>query len=227
MQVPDNFFGGPIDLFRRKRFCACKNMVVIFFFMFSFHLFASDSQHIKILADCPLPKGVTIKGRIVESVSWEDKEGMHFLVISEYKQGAFMEPGWKSEIHAAMYLQSSDTLRRIWKIQDFAKDGEEAKYMRNSLTVHDVDGDGLAETGFYYGIFRDGLDPDNLKYMLHTKGVKLAVRGLIPKDEEDFAKYDKAFDPAFNSCSGIFKDFASTEWDQFVRLNFDVFKGTR
>lgn len=164
------------------------------------------------------PDGVAFKGEFKEGAKWTDRNGEHYIIISQYTEGEFFSPSWKSEFYASEYLIKDGKATLAWDIKDFAqKHFQDVAYFPQTLVVEDVDNDGLMESCFFYNIDQDGLDPMNVKMMLHTKGEKLAIRGKLPKTEADFdERYEKNVDPAFAKHHNLLKDYANEKWDAFV-----------
>jgi len=105
----------------------------------------------------------------------------------------------------------------VWKIRDSQGVGlSSISLVRPSYAQLDVDGDGEMETFFGYTVISDGLDPMEVKFMAHKGGKKFAIRGLIPKVEDDSAAYKMEYDPAFATAEPRFKAVADSLLKVFV-----------
>jgi hypothetical protein len=94
----------------------------------------------------------------------------------------------------------------------------------NSLTITDLDGNGIAESTFLYKLgCRSDVSPDRLKLIMHEGKAKYALRGetLIPTgDPNKKLGGQKAIDPAFRRAPKVFLDHALLQWDALVEEKF-------
>ncbi|MDN5199901.1 hypothetical protein QQ008_00970 [Fulvivirgaceae bacterium BMA10] len=185
-------------------------------FQFNSEILAQENQFSRIEIDS-IPNELNYSGVPIESIKWYDEDGLHYLIISKREVGDFFTPSWKSTIYASMYLKVRDSYKLIWRIKDFSLNPyTKVQYFNNSIKLNDIDGDGALETSFIYGIVPDGLDPIILKLMLHTKGEKLAIRGILPQNKEDADRYSRDVDIIFSDFPEKFKIYATDRWDKFV-----------
>lgn len=207
-----------------KRFLKLVRILAIPVFAFSSITFGEGLQLLKF--DSLSAKNLQHKGNLVEGRTYIDKAGKHTIIVCELKQGVYFEEGYRSELYAYSYLHSKDSLPKLeWQIKDFA--GAifgTIGYEKSSLNVFDLDKDGFAETSFFYTTVFEGADPWITKYMLHSKNQKYAIRGKIPVSVDDMERYEKNIDKTYNALPAFFKEYASKEWDRFMKDNFEVFK---
>lgn len=181
---------------------------------------------IDTLSKKDIPNGVAINGKIVDCIKWKDKIGVHCIVISESTQKEICEPGFKSQLFAFQYSVKDSTFIIDWKIQDFgSNECEKVYYLKQTLRIVDIENDGVGESRFFYEFGHDCCDPLIVKYMLHVKDNKLAIRGKIPMQEDDKKLYEKNIDKAFQNYSKIYGDFASKDWDDFIKNHYDTLSG--
>jgi hypothetical protein len=105
----------------------------------------------------------------------------------------------------------------IWKIHDEVKPGlTQVSLFRPSFSVQDVDGDGSRETFFGYYFPGEGMDPVDFKFLVHKDGKKFAIRGQLPRSEDDAALYKAIRDPAFASAAPRFRAVADSLFAAFI-----------
>jgi hypothetical protein len=155
-----------------------------------------------------------VKGKAMRSACWEDREGASCLVVWGRNNALGPDMECDSELRAAKFKRTGKGYRTAWQIRDFSKDCMSVQ-PADSLRVVDVDGDGVAETGFFYEIIGDGADPYALKFLLHYKDGKYAIRGRIPRDEA--SRYEKESDPSLLRLPAAVRAYAEGQWEGFVR----------
>lgn len=158
----------------------------------------------------------------VKSIVWKDHNGFHFLGIDQIETGKITQAGFTSKLTAYSFLIGSDSIiKESWRIRDFAPNvATRISYLTNTLSISDIDSDGIAETCFLYCISGDCCDPWTVKLILHKNNEKLAIRGEVPLTEEDLDSYQKNFDPAFEKHQIRIRNYASEKWDEGVRMNW-------
>jgi hypothetical protein len=134
------------------------------------------------------------EGKKEDSVSWIDKEGSHYFIVSISNKGEYLTENWSSEIHGNLYSKSDTGMRKDFEIHDSAVNQQEMIYLSKSLQRKDVDGDGKYEVWFLYYFGEDGADPVTEKMILHTDGGQLTMRGLIPRSVSDLDSYEQHID---------------------------------
>jgi hypothetical protein len=164
-----------------------------------------------------LPNSVKPFGKIVDGAKWEDNQGLHYLLISEHKQGMMADVSWVSCLYARKFDENADTFALKWEVKEYAECCADAvHYQHNTLNITDLNSDGEAETLFGYRITPDGADPEKAKLMLHVKNQKYAVRGQFAGMEDDLGKVEKhQLDPAFDQLDPPFEIYAQEQWKAF------------
>ncbi|MCB9231890.1 MAG: hypothetical protein H6581_09520 [Bacteroidia bacterium] len=158
-----------------------------------------------------LPKDLIFKGDFQAAVSWEEKGGKAWLVVS----GIDHEAEGKNDLYVCQYKEAGGSLNQVWEIKDFSAPGNQVVMVNNSLQVLDLDGDGLMETSFIYHFPGLNQAAEAIKLMLHTQGKKLAIRGSNPFLDNLIP--EKNIDPAVDEFPLYFKNFISGEWDEYMQ----------
>jgi len=159
-----------------------------------------------------------IKGEILDSKCWKDKQSNSCIIIWGSNNKGGNEKAVHSEINAAQFSNAGLGFKKVWQIHDFSdRQLQWVSLDSNSLKIIDIDGDGIAESRFFYSIVQDGLDPYQLKYMLHVKDKKFAIRGIIPMDEDNISKYAMTPDASLSTLSPTLKDYAVADWNKKVK----------
>ena len=202
---------------------------------------AASPSKIQILPFDPkaLPQEIRYKGEIVAGARWLDKEGENLLLLCETgafnspvppnsKENPYKEWGQSAEIHGYHYSKAKEEKwRLLWKLNDSVKicpADVAAAFLPNSLTITDLDGNGIAESTFLYKLgCRSDVSPDQLKLIMHEGKAKYALRGetMVPTtDPEKKLGGQKAIDPAFHRAPKAFLDHALQQWNAFVEEKF-------
>lgn len=171
---------------------------------------------------------IKYKGKIVGGAKWKDANGENLLIITETdiqntkdKEG---NEAISKELFAYNYVIKGNENTLLWQINDFVKDCPldlALNYNQNSLTVTDLNENGVGETTFLYRMSCKGdVSPDDLKLMMHEGKDKYALRGTTElkykvdgKTNKDGGDY-KA-DAAFDKAPKGFLDYAKKQWDKF------------
>lgn len=175
-----------------------------------------------------IPKACAYEGEIIAGVKWRDKRGLNYMLISGFDEGDFFSETWKSKLFAYAYQIQDGETQLSWKIKDFNPNVFSAVQLaKKTVQVVDVDKDGIGEPSFLYSIEPDGLDPATLKLMCFYKDKKAAIRGQLPRQEDDFEKYyQKNIDPTTKNLPRSVQQHLSKLWDDFVTTykdeNFDA-----
>jgi hypothetical protein len=171
-----------------------------------------------------LPAGLGIKGKVVDGARWKDQGGESLLLITE--TGAFPSPkplnegAVDAELYAYQFVRQGEAWKLLWKIQDFERSCDldlTASYRRGSLTLSDLDQDGIAESAFLYRLAcRGDVSPAVLKLMMHEGAAKYALRGLTTIPAAGQTDEVMTPDPAFKKAPAAFLTHATALWRQFM-----------
>jgi hypothetical protein len=206
-----------------------KKIRVIFFGLISLlSLTASAQSPIKVtnLDKSKLPAGIKYAGNLKNAIRWTDKLGDNILVTTE--TGNYTNPKFKhesdgadAELYALHYLVG-DSLQQTWKVYDLIKDCPvdiEAKFIKNTLQVTDLNNDGIGEVWIMYKTVCHGdVSPYEMKIIMYEGKQKYAMRGhnKVRVSEKEFDGGDYKFDPAFIAGPAAFRDFALKLWNKNI-----------
>ncbi len=159
-------------------------------------------------------------GKIIFSAEFKDKRGLNIVYASQYTPFNYGNKSYIDKIWIKQYLFDGKNWDLKWTINDFAPNAlSSLSFKEKTFSVFDIDGDGIAEIGFFYEINFEGADPSILKYIVHKNDKKYVIRGTLPVSE-DMNEYTKVFDPAIVHSSPALQEYASKEWDSFVKEYF-------
>jgi len=173
-----------------------------------------------------LPAGIQTQGKIVAGARWRNHLGENLLIATQTGAkpsrgagcGADADPCQDAEIYADHYLVRNAGVERLWTLTDFERDCPFDLYAGFlpdglTLTLTDLDGDGLAESTLLYTLScRSDVSPARLKLILHEGKAKYAIRGTT---RTYGAGGEKTVDPTLER-NAPFKRFALERWNRFV-----------
>jgi hypothetical protein len=204
-----------------------------------------------------IPHRLKFRGEAYEAWQWEDRLGENILVLSTVAAYADNDPGERetaetAELHAFNFIKKDTTYKLLWKTSDIEKQCRfdlTSGFIEGSVSVTDLDSNGLAETTFLYRqACRSDVSPSALKLIMHEDTVKYALRGLMwlpPSKEEKFSitpenaslegvqKKDDEFESYllslgryenekdFKNAPPVFLTHARNQWVKFVKENLD------
>lgn len=188
-----------------------------------------------------IPPSVKYDGNIVASASWYDKNGYNILIVTETKQrktreakmnGKYLETeeAHSKELYGYQYIVGENSSEQLWKIQDFVKDCDAdlaLDYIKNSLSVTDINKNGIAESILNYKLgCRSDVSPLGYKLIMHEGKDKYALRGEQIINIKGVNPYGGKLtvDPSFNYAPEGFLDFAKKHFKKFQKENFDSFE---
>jgi hypothetical protein len=168
-----------------------------------------------------IPEDIKYNGNIVTSASWKDANGLNYLLITETKEQRKSNDMAEKELYGYQFVIENGKTKQLWKIYDFVKDcvvDITLKYIKKSLSITDLNNDGVAESTFLYFITcRGDVSPSDLKLIMHEGENKYAIRGVsilkvkgIPEERGEM-KVDASFDKAPKE----FLQYAKEQWEIF------------
>jgi len=201
---------------------------------------AASTGNIKILAFNPqaLPPEISYQGKLVNGAHWLDNNGENLLLLCETgyykspvspgsKENPYKEQGWAAEIYGYHYVKAKEKFTLLWKMFDSIKICPydlTLAFLPNSLTITDLDGNGIAESAFLYKLgCRGDVSPVQLKLIMHEGKEKYAIRGktMVPTaDPQRKIGGQKAIDAGFQRAPRAFLDYALQQWQAFVEEKF-------
>lgn len=116
----------------------------------------------------------------------------------------------------------------LWKLYDLVEICPydlDATFLPNSLTITDLDDNGIAESTFLYKLgCGSDVSPVQLKLIMHEGKAKYALRWetrvrIGGPDEKVGGQ--KTIDPAFRQAPKVFLDYALQQWNAFVEEKFN------
>lgn len=181
-----------------------------------------------------VPPDPARKGRIVAGARWSDSNGTNLLLMTETgeyvskRDSADGDEEKDAELYAYHYvLQSGGRWRLLWRVYDYEKScpyDVSVEFLPGSLTITDLDNDGVAETTFLYKLgCRSDVSPLGLKLILHEGRTKYAIRGSmrVKPGPEGYYGGDKRIDPAYSRAPRAFKEHSLKQWNRFVNETFN------
>ncbi len=166
-----------------------------------------------------LPVSVKYDGKIVGGAKWEDNNGQNVLIVCETDEKTKGDNRSK-ELFAYQYILNGDDAKQLWKVNDFIKDCPVdlmLSLIPKSITVTDINKDGIAENTFLYRMSCKGdVSPDDMKLIMHEGKTKYAIRGSMIM-EMDGMKYGGEMkpDPSFDKAPSGFFAYAQEQWKKF------------
>jgi hypothetical protein len=185
---------------------------------------ATDSTQLQIL---PFKNDMIAKqyytGKIVQGKRWKDNTGENIVILTVNevtydvaKPGDMGDEEGRTELLAWHYRMGAAP-QLLWKTNDavgWCGLDVVAEFCKNSLSVTDLDKDGLAETSFLYLLACKGdVSPSTKKLIMHEGVAKYAIRGsetLVFKGRKEGG--DKTPDKAFSEAPASFLKYALKQW---------------
>ncbi|OCA75061.1 M949_RS01915 family surface polysaccharide biosynthesis protein [Chryseobacterium arthrosphaerae] len=178
-----------------------------------------------------VPKGLKYKGDFKDGFRWKDKTGEYMVITSEtgvYINESFAHENDGSDAEVFAHCYSLENNQQIWKVNDFIKDcmvDIDAAFKKNSLSVTDLDKNGIAEVWVMYEMACKGdVSPSDLKVIMYEGKQKFAMRGetKIRSGMEDqgkpvFEGGTYTFDKAFQQGPKVFREYAEKLWAEHVQ----------
>lgn len=180
------------------------------------------------LAAGQVPPAARFVGRFEAGRQWRDRNGENLLILTRTPEtwapapDEFSDDVRGRELHAYHYISAGAAYRLLWHTVDFIRQcGEDVdlRFAPGSLRITDVDADGIAESSFVYSLgCRGGVDPLDLKLILHEGAAKYAIRGFTDLRElsPDYPAPEWTLDPALARNPAL-RAFAERQWRRFVR----------
>lgn len=175
-----------------------------------------------------LPESLEYRGKITTGAKWRDTRGENVLILTQ--TGAFPSTDPKcdecrsAELYGHHFVLSGGAWTQLWRITDFVRDCPfdlYAGFVGESLTLTDLDQNGVAETTFQYTLAcRSDVSPATRKLLMHQGAAKYAIRGttdLAKKTgQAEYGGGERNVDPAFEKAPPALRAHAQEQWDRFV-----------
>ncbi len=179
----------------------------------SFNLLGFDKQAI--------PFKDSIKGKVQDGASWQDKDGEQMLVLTQ-TENLIAKGSQKQSLYAYCFIKTPTGWQKKWQVQDDITDCEfdvTCEHIPGSLAVTDLDSNNVAEASFIYKLScRSDVSPDGKKLIMYEGTNKYAIRGntiVIFKQSGEKYGGDKKVDAGFSKAPPALLKFANSQWDKF------------
>jgi hypothetical protein len=178
-------------------------------------------------------KTLIFEGKYISGVQWKDKNGQNVIVLSEsevkVKKGKSQYDSDKKskQLYGYHFLIKEGNAEELWKVQDFVNDCEfdlTLEHLKKSLTVTDLDSNGIAESTFLYRLTcRSDVSPCDMKLIMHEGKEKYALRGEMEITFENGDNFGGKMntDKSFDKAPAAFLKYAKKQWEQFKNDKFD------
>lgn len=172
-----------------------------------------------------VPKFIKYKGKLKNVITWEDTEGKHFIVICEtgiYLPDNSEDNGASAEIFAYHYLNKNSTSKKVWQVYDFIKECPveiEAKFIKNTLHITDLDNDGIKEIWLMYRkVCHGDVSPLEMKIIMYEGSQKYAMRGhnKVQVSKNEYLGGNYKYDNKFINAPDSFKKFSQKMWNENI-----------
>lgn len=163
------------------------------------------------------------KGQIKDGKRWKDKRGENIVILTQ--TGVYWADVYDAtrgaKLYAYHFIKTGDsTLKEIWKISEVIDDcafDVRCDFFSNSLTVTDLDSDGLAEVGFAFAKgCKLGSGPDEKKLVFYEGKDLYQIKGTttVIKGTQSMGG-DKEVEKKFEEAPDAFLEFANKQWIKF------------
>lgn len=173
-----------------------------------------------------LPPSIKYQGHIVDGAHWRDANGENVLVLTETgipdREKNPDKDFLNAELYAYHYTINSGKTEMLWSLVDFEHDCDldlDLRFMPKSLSITDLDADGIAESMLVYKQgCRGDISPLLMKLIMHEGKDKYAIRGteLLSRLPVSYRGGEINIDPSLIKAGGPFKDFAVKHWNKFA-----------
>ena len=162
-----------------------------------------------------VPNGLEYKGKFLDAIKYDDKNGTNYVIISEVKSGEYGKEGYSDVLFGCCFSGEGQNFKKLWEIQEASGIVSEIDYIKGSLKAVDIDNDGVFENIFLYQKSGDGASAIPLKLMLHSGAKKYPIRGEYCSEKEVCGDYSKMrVGDEFNTAPSGFKSYAVNYWNK-------------
>jgi hypothetical protein len=163
------------------------------------------------------------RGQIKEGKRWKDKRGENIVILTAtgiYWSNVY-EATRGARLFAYHFIRTADsTLKEVWKISevvDACAFDVHCDFFSNSLTVTDLDADGIAEVGFAFAKgCKSESGPDEKKLVFYEGKDLYLIKGTttVVKGTQKLGG-DKEVEKKFEQAPDAFLEFANKQWNKF------------
>lgn len=207
-----------------------------------------------------IPASLSFRGKPDTVLTWTDNNGENILITSIV--APFIDNGkndnvegenvYTAELHAFHYVKRDTGYKLLWKISDAEKQCAfdiGAAFIKNAVSVTDLDSNGIAETTLLYKLAcRSDISPATFKLIMHENAGKFALRGStwiktsdddvftvnetnvdlekLPRPKDEFEQWKQAAgryetEKEFSTAPPVFLTYARQQWLKFVKETFE------
>lgn len=182
-----------------------------------------------------LPPGADVTGDVVDGARWRDANGENVVVLvetGEFPAAGVCEidhPCRDAEVRAYHFARNGAAWKRLWLVTDFERTCAwdlTARFLKGSLSVTDLDHDGVGESTFLYTLTcTSDVSPSTLKLIMHEGGAKYAIRGTTDVSSmiggvSEYSGGERNIDPAFGRAHARQRSYALAQWERFVKPEY-------
>lgn len=209
-----------------------KLLILVLTAFVSLTVFGQGQISVKQLDLTKLPKGIKYEGKIKTAVRWVDSLDDNIAILTEtgiYQSKKFKHEsdGADAELFAYHYIVKGDSAFQTWRVYDFISDCPvdiEAKFIKNSFQVTDLNKDGVSEIWIMYKTACHGdVSPCDMKIIMYQGQQKFAIRGqnrvfggTDDRGKKSYIGGDYKYDKAFADGPKEFFEFAKKLWDKNI-----------
>ncbi|MGL6127117.1 M949_RS01915 family surface polysaccharide biosynthesis protein [Chryseobacterium artocarpi] len=192
----------------------------------------TDSLITTRIDSAKIPATIQYKGNFRDGFRWKDKTGEYIVITSEtgiYRNENLpheFDDSGDAEVFAHCYSLQNN--QQIWKVYDYIKDCPVdivAEFVKNTLSVTDLDHNGIAEVWMMYKTVCHGdVSPSDMKIIMYEGNKKFAMRGesriqygINDNNEPMFEGGNYTFDKAFKEGPKAFREYAEKLWNKHIQ----------
>ncbi|ASS49205.1 MAG: hypothetical protein A3D31_04250 [Candidatus Fluviicola riflensis] len=182
-----------------------------------------------------LPRDVFYRGIIVECLEFDDANGHNILLLTQTgmfpvseknEAGEYEKVGDRAEINAYLFARSDEksNYKSIWKVADFQGCYDfdlYAGFTKKSLSITDVNADGMAEVSFQYTLScRSDVSPADRKLYCFNSNEKFIFMGITTL--EGMSTDEPTIEAKTEMPSSV-KELMQQKWLKFEEDDFKQF----
>ena len=163
------------------------------------------------------------KGQIKDGKRWKDKRGENIVILTQtgIYWSSVIDATRGAKLFAYHFIKTADsTYKEVWKISEVVDECAfevRCDFFTNSLTVTDLDGDGIAEVGFAFAKgCKSESGPDEKKLIFYEGKDLYLIKGTttVVKGTEKLGG-EKEVEKKFEEAPDAFLEFANKQWNKF------------
>jgi hypothetical protein len=165
----------------------------------------------------------------VQAVSWHDTTGDNLAILTQTGEHWEKDDTRTARLKAVQLRKDGERWKTVWAVNDAVVAcplDVVCAFVKNTLEITDINGDGVAEVSFVYRLACvGGVDPWDQKLLLVENGRKYALRGETAIKSEGGLYEGGAMKPdaAFKLAPNGFEAFARKKWKRYADHNLHVY----